>query len=294
MTEPPLEQSARRRAGVPRPQLRQPEIVIDRFRFVGIAVLVVMIAGLSVLGAEVWQLSGRIDQLAVKMDGADTTSGVKFDETNANLDAISQRLSVQLQKMEAEIAAIAKSGAASSSLAMPARVPVQPAPIQPAPRTAGTRARTKTRAGTEGPVVSDRPPQAGARRRRQSSRATIFAAAAAGVGRCGACSPFHPIGYSRPCGGVFGDTRHAAIRPRIGDPGPRGEAHDPSAPKAQTHGLQFSAQIQRHTLRAAGAALCSAWLSGVAVARRIDHRRLRGLFLATDVPLLPSTPGPRR
>jgi hypothetical protein len=135
MTAQPPDQSARRRTGVPRPQLIQLEIAIGRLRFVVIAVLVGMIAGFAVLGAQIRRLNTRIDQLAAKMDGTDVAFGVKFDETNATLEAISERLAVQLKTMEAEIAAIAKGSAAVSSLAPPAPVPAQPesTPVQPVP-----------------------------------------------------------------------------------------------------------------------------------------------------------------
>jgi hypothetical protein len=94
-----------------------------------------MIAGFAVLGAQIRRLNARIDQLVAKMDGADAAFGVRFDETNATLAAISQRLVVQLKTMEAEIAAIVKGSAAASSLAPPAPLPAQPesTPVQPAP-----------------------------------------------------------------------------------------------------------------------------------------------------------------
>ena len=135
MTAPPPDQSARPRTGTPRPQLGRLEIAVDRLRFVVIAVLVAMIAGFALLGFQVSRLSGRIDQLAVKVDGTDAAFGVKFDETNAKLDAISQRLAVQLKMMEAEITAIVKGSAAGGSIAPTAPVSAQPesTPVQPAP-----------------------------------------------------------------------------------------------------------------------------------------------------------------
>ena len=111
-----------------------------RLRYIVIAVVVVMIAGFALLGVKIGQLDDRIDRLILKVGGTDAALGVKFEETNAKLDAISQRLDVEFKTMGAEIAArtnaIAKSIAAASSVA-PAPAPVQakpaPAPVQAKP-----------------------------------------------------------------------------------------------------------------------------------------------------------------
>jgi hypothetical protein len=95
-----------------------------------IAAGLALIAGFAVLGAQVGRLNGRIDRLATQIEGFDAAFGVKFEETNAKLDAISPRLAAQLKTMEAEIAAqisaIARGSAAASSLVPPAPAPVQP------------------------------------------------------------------------------------------------------------------------------------------------------------------------
>ena len=135
----------------------QVETAISRLRYAIIAVLIAMIAGYAVLGVVVWQMIGRIDQLATKANGIDATLGtlgVKFDETsaklattNAKLDTISGRIAAefktmetQIKAMEAEMAtqinAITKSIAATRSVAIPPPAPVQtkPAPVpKPAP-----------------------------------------------------------------------------------------------------------------------------------------------------------------
>jgi hypothetical protein len=115
----------------PSKRLERLETAIAQLRYAVIAVLVVMIASFVVLGLQVRRLDGRIDQLTAKVDGIDTTFGVKFDETNAKLDATSQRLAVELKTMEAEITAqtnaLAKSIAGSGNIA--------PAPSPPAPPT---------------------------------------------------------------------------------------------------------------------------------------------------------------
>ena len=130
----------------------QMETAISRLRYVIIAVLIAMIAGYAVLGVVVWQMIGRIDQLATKANGIDATLGtlgVKFDETsaklattNAKLDTISGRIAAefktmetQIKAMEAEMAtqinAITKSIAATRSVAP---VQTKPAPVpKPAP-----------------------------------------------------------------------------------------------------------------------------------------------------------------
>lgn len=135
MTAQPPDQSARRRAGVPRFQLGTLEIAIGRLRFGVIAIAVAMIAGFAVLGTQLGQLNERIAELATKMNGIDTTFGVKFNETNANLQAISQRLAAQLKTIEAETASIAKSSGSSTIVAPSAPTLPQPEPT-PAPKTA--------------------------------------------------------------------------------------------------------------------------------------------------------------
>jgi len=135
----------------------QMETAISRLRYVIIAVLIAMIAGYAVLGVVVWQMIGRIDQLAMKANSIVATLGtlgVKFDETNtrlattnAKLDTISGRIAAEFKTMETElkameaematqISAITKSIAATRGVAMPPPVPVQtkPAPVpKPAP-----------------------------------------------------------------------------------------------------------------------------------------------------------------
>ena len=130
----------------------QVETAISCLRYAIIAVLIAMIAGYAVLGVVVWQMIGRIDQLATKANGIDATLGtlgVKFDETsaklattNAKLDTISGRIAAefktmetQIKAMEAEMAtqinAITKSIAATRSVAP---VQTKPAPVpKPAP-----------------------------------------------------------------------------------------------------------------------------------------------------------------
>jgi hypothetical protein len=83
-------------------------MVIGRFRLL----IIVIIAGFAVLGAQIWLMNARIDQLATKVNGIDATFGVKLEETNAKLDAastkldaISQRLPVEFKTIGAEIAA---------------------------------------------------------------------------------------------------------------------------------------------------------------------------------------------
>jgi hypothetical protein len=121
--------------------LERLETAVAQLRYAVIAVLVVMIASFVVLGLQVRRLDGRIDQLTAKVDGIDTTFGVKFDETNAKLDATSQRLAVELKTMEAEITAqtnaLAKSIAGSGNIAPSPSSPVPvlptPSPAQPKP-----------------------------------------------------------------------------------------------------------------------------------------------------------------
>lgn len=114
------------------------ETALARLRYVVIAVLIVTFAGFTFLGFQVRRLDGRIDALSAKVDGIDTTFGVKFDETSAKLDATSQRLAVELKTMETELTAqtnaLAKRIATASSIAAPppAGQPA-PAPTQPRP-----------------------------------------------------------------------------------------------------------------------------------------------------------------
>jgi len=116
-------------------------MVIGRFRFLVIAIAVVIIAGFTFLGAQIWLLHARIDQLATKLNGIDATVGVKFEETSAKLDgastkldAVSQRLSSEFKTIGAEIAAqtsaITKSIASLRGLA-----PSPPTSLLPEPAT---------------------------------------------------------------------------------------------------------------------------------------------------------------
>jgi hypothetical protein len=117
-------------------RLERLETTVARLRYVAIALLVAMIAGFSVIGLQVRRLDGRIERLAAKVDGIDTTLGVRFEETNAKLDTSSQRLAVELKTMgaqiEAQTSAIAKSTAAATGAPpSPVPVPPKPAPTQP-------------------------------------------------------------------------------------------------------------------------------------------------------------------
>ena len=73
-------------------------MVIGRFRFLVIAIAVVIIAGFAFLGAQIWLLYARIDQLASKVNGIDATFGVKFEETSAKLDGASTKLDAISQR----------------------------------------------------------------------------------------------------------------------------------------------------------------------------------------------------
>jgi hypothetical protein len=119
---------------LPFDRLERLETAVARLRYVAIAVVVVMVASFAFLGVQFWRLNGRIDQLAAKVDGLDVAVGVKFDVTNANIDAVSQRLAVEFKTMGAEIAsqtsALGKSIPAASG---GAPAPPSPAPAQPAP-----------------------------------------------------------------------------------------------------------------------------------------------------------------
>jgi hypothetical protein len=99
----------------PVPQLADLEMVIGRFRFGVIAIAVVIIAGLAVLGAQIWLMNARIDQLATKVNAIDVTFGVRFEETNAKLDAASTKLDVISQRLPAEFKTIGAEIAAQAS-----------------------------------------------------------------------------------------------------------------------------------------------------------------------------------
>jgi len=105
-----------------------------------------MVAGLVLLGAEVWRLNDRVDEFAAKVNGIDGVFAVKFAETNAKLDAvntkldaISQRLPAEFKTIGAEIAtqtsAIAKSIASLRGLAPSPPTSLLPEPA-PAPKPA--------------------------------------------------------------------------------------------------------------------------------------------------------------
>src|SRR5271169_4733075 len=89
----------------PYERLEQLDTAITRLRYIVVALLIVMIAGIAFLGVPMWRVNGRVDQLAAKVDGLDTAIGVKFEAVNAKVDGISQRLAVELKTMGAEITA---------------------------------------------------------------------------------------------------------------------------------------------------------------------------------------------
>jgi len=242
---------------------------------------------------QVGLLNGRIDQLAAKVNGTDEAFGVKFDETNAKLDAVSERLGVQLKTMKAEIAAIVKGSAAASSLAPPGSG-TRTTGIYPG--TAGTCAHTKAHATAEGPAVTYSTPRADARRRRRGRRACRWCRPMWGLLAIPALWLF-PLGWrtfwqyatrrhvtsfwvSRPPGasvnrGVFGPRRRRKAR------------HMDCNSARRLSGEHCGPQARHFAAR----------LPGLAVAGRIDHRRLpvrRRLFLAADVPSRPCFPGPGR
>ena len=116
-------------------------MVIGGFRFAIIVIAVVIIAGFIVLGAQIWLMNARIDQLALKVNGIDATFAVKLEETNVKLDAastkldaISQRLPTEFNTIGAQIAAqtsaITKSIASLRGLA-----PSPPTSLLPDPAT---------------------------------------------------------------------------------------------------------------------------------------------------------------
>jgi hypothetical protein len=90
-------------------------MVNGRFRFVVIAIAVVIIAGFAVLGAQIWLMNAHIDHLATKVNGIDATFGVKFEETNAKLDAVSTKLDAISQRLPAEFKTIGAEIAAQAS-----------------------------------------------------------------------------------------------------------------------------------------------------------------------------------
>lgn len=151
MTEPLPDRPVQRRAGVPRPQPGDLELVVRRLRFAVIALAILVIAGFAVLGTQIWLMNARTEQFASKVNGIDASFGVKFEETNAKLDAantkleaLSQRLSAEFKTIGTEIAAqtsaVAKSIASLRGLAPspPTSLVPEPAPgPKPAPPPKG-------------------------------------------------------------------------------------------------------------------------------------------------------------
>jgi outer membrane murein-binding lipoprotein Lpp len=116
-------------------------MVIGGFRFVNIAITAVIVAGFAVLGAQIWLMNARIDQLATKVNAIDAAHAVKLEEIKAKvdaastkLDAISQRLPAEFNAIRTEItaqtSAIAKSIASVRGLA-----PSPPTSLLPEPAT---------------------------------------------------------------------------------------------------------------------------------------------------------------
>jgi len=103
MTVQPPDQSNRPRTGVPPPEPHdgKPQEGALSPSFLVVAVLVPIIAGGAVLGAEVWRLNDRVDQLATKVNGIGATLGARSEETNAKLDATNTKLDAISQRLPA-------------------------------------------------------------------------------------------------------------------------------------------------------------------------------------------------
>ena len=103
-------------------------------------------------------MNARIDQLATKVNGIDATFGVKFEETNAKLDAASTKLDVISQRLPAEFKTIGVEIAAeTSALAKNHRFHVRPSAVSSSLSLTRTCDRTKTRVADEGPAVTNLP-----------------------------------------------------------------------------------------------------------------------------------------
>ena len=77
-----------------------------RLRLVVIALAIVIIGGFAVLDAQIWLMNARTDQLVTKVNGIDASFGVKFEETNAKLDAANAELDAISQRLSAEFKTI--------------------------------------------------------------------------------------------------------------------------------------------------------------------------------------------
>ena len=129
-------------------------MVIGRFRFLVIAIAVVIIAGFAFLGAQIWLLHARIDQLASKVNGIDATFGVKFEETSAKLDGASTKLHAISQRLSTEFKTIGVEIAARTSDHQKHRFPAQPSAVTSHLPPTRTCDRTKAHAAAEGPAVT--------------------------------------------------------------------------------------------------------------------------------------------
>jgi hypothetical protein len=104
-----------------------------------IALGIVIVAGFAVLGAQLWLMNARTDQLVTKVNGIDASFGMNFEETNAKLDAantkldaISQRLSAEFKTIGAAIAA-ETSAIAKSITSLRGLAPSPPTSLLPEP-----------------------------------------------------------------------------------------------------------------------------------------------------------------
>jgi hypothetical protein len=116
-----------------------------------IALAIVIIAGWSVVGIQIWLMNARTGQLATKVNGIHASFGVKFEETNAKLDAantkldaISQRLSAEFKTIGAEIAA-ETSAVAKSIASLRGLAPSPPTSLLPEPAPGPKPAPAKTK-----------------------------------------------------------------------------------------------------------------------------------------------------
>ena len=153
-----------------RPQLGDLDMVIGRFRFVVIAVAVAIIAGFAVLGAQIWLMNARIDQLATKVSGIDATFGVEVGrnqrkarrrEHEARCDLPTAAGRVQNNR--------SRNRGTDQRDRQKHRFPARPSAVTSHLSPTRTGDRTKARAAAEGSAVTRVPPRADERRSRRAA-----------------------------------------------------------------------------------------------------------------------------
>jgi len=151
------------------------EMVIGRFRLVIIAIAVVIIAGFAVLGAQIWLMNARIDQLATKVSGIDATFGVEVGRNQRKARRREHEARRDLPTASGRVKNNrSRNHSANQRDHQEHRFPARSSAVVSHLSPTRTCDRTKARAAAKGAAVTQLPPRADPRPTRRTRRAAIL------------------------------------------------------------------------------------------------------------------------